>query len=106
MFTELDTTIIHGMERTIIRVLLPGDMVFIGILGQDGDFQLDIVMVGLAGDFILIIGTIGDQEVTDMDTGMVITGDIVMELMLGTGPDIEQDKEIQTEMFIVIDQAV
>ena len=38
LFMELGTTTIRGMERTITPVQLLGDLVFIIIHGQDGDF--------------------------------------------------------------------
>ena len=63
-------------------------------------------MAGFAGDFIHIIDIIGDQEVIDMDTGMVIIVDIATVLVQVIEPAIELVKEILIEMFIVTDQAV
>ena len=63
--------------------------------------MLDLVMVGLDGDFILIIDAIGEPGVIDMATDMVIAEDTITELVLGTEPAIEQVQEMPTEMFTV-----
>lgn len=99
---EPATIITHGMEYTIIHALLPGDTEYIGIRTPGGVFMLDLVMVGLDGVFILIIDAIGEPEVIDMVTDMVIAEDTITELVQGTGPAIEQGQEMQIEMFIEI----
>ena len=67
----------HGMAIITIRDQSPMVLVFTGILIRVGALRLVLVLVGLAGDFILIIDLIGVREDIIQATGMDTTMDII-----------------------------
>ena len=102
----LDTIIIHGMEVIIILDLLPGGMAYIGIHIADGDFRLDMDMVGSAGAFIHIDVDGGDQGDIAEDIGADIIEATVEAEIPGTERVIEQGNAILPKMYIETDLTV
>jgi hypothetical protein len=101
---EPDIIISPGTERITIHDLLHGDMDVIGIHILAGDFQLVMVMDGLAGASIPTDVDIGAQEDIDMGIAMGIATDTVEERDQAIEQVIGQDREILPETSITIGQ--
>ncbi len=102
----LVTIIIPGTGIIIIHGRLPGDLVSTGIPGQDGDFRLDLVMVGSVGGSTPI-GDGGGRVVIVMDIGtaiIAVTGMVpgpVTEQATGQGNEMHPAMSIATEIQVL-----
>jgi len=96
---EQDIIIIHGIAIIIIRDLLPGVLEFTGVLIEDGDFPLELVMAGSVGVSILSEEVYGALEDTEED----IVVDIVVVEEVVIAEVMRQVKAVRIEMYIIIE---